>query len=227
MNNINKRGDKLSPRNFKNMTNIWKKNIISSLSLGVTFVLMIFIFRYKWDIFTLENNNLLYAFILILFLNIVSLCYGLNRRGIKIKEGIIMTMAFIFLLFVEIMLFFHIESLSETIFRGDTAIARVISISYEREERVKIEYYENDKSVKKQAYLPLLSNVSVGDDVNIKYLKQQNNEPIIIKSTIGLFISILLLIIVFLFILLILYAIILLLFQEQNYEHTNSNNLQH
>ncbi len=194
------------------MTNNCKKNIISSLSLSVTVILMIFIFRYKWDIFTLENNNLLYAFILILFLSVVSLCYGLNRRGIKIKEGIIMTMAFIFLLFVEIMLFFHFKSLSETIIRGDTANARVISISYEREERVKIEYYVNDKAVKKQAYLPLLSNVRVGDDVKIKYLKHQNNKPIIIKSTIGLFISILLLMIVFLLILLILYAIIILLF---------------
>lgn len=117
-----------------------------------------------------------------------------------------------FLTFVETLLFFYIKSLGETIIYGDVTIARVITISYELEEGVKVEYRSNDKIYKKRAYLPLLSNVRTGDNVEIKYLEQQNNEPIIIKSKIGLFINILLLLFVFLFVLLILYAIILILF---------------
>ena len=77
------------------------------------------------------------------------------------------------------------------------------------------EYYRNDKVYKKQAYLPMLSNVRVGDNVEIKYLEQQNNKPIIIKSKIGLFIKILLLLFIFLLISLILYAIIVTLFSGE------------
>lgn len=113
------------------------------------------------------------------------------------------------------MLFFYIKSLGETLIYGDVAIARVITISYEREERVKVEYHLNDKVYKKQAYLPMLSNVRVGDNVEIKYLEQQNNKPIIIKSKIGLFINILLLLFIFLLISLILYAIIVTLFSGE------------
>ena len=181
----------------------------------MTLVLMIFIFHYGWNIFTSENNQLLYAFILILLFTVFLLSFGIYRRGIKIKESILLTITFIFLTFVEIMLFFYIKSLGETLIYGDVAIARVITISYEREERVKVEYHLNDKVYKKQAYLPMLSNVRVGDNVEIKYLEQQNNKPIIIKSKIGLFIKILLLLFIFLLISLILYAIIVTLFSGE------------
>lgn len=194
------------------MVNTCKNFIISLLSLGMTLVLMIFLFHYGWNIFTSENNQLLYAFILILLFTVFLLSFGIYRRGIKIKESILLTITFIFLTFVEIMLFFYIKSLGETLIYGDVAIARVITISYEREERVKVEYHLNDKVYKKQAYLPMLSNVRVGDNVEIKYLEQQNNNPIIIKSKIGLFINILLLLFIFLLISLILYAIIVTLF---------------
>lgn len=197
------------------MVNTCKNFIISLLSLGITLVLMIFIFHYGWNIFTSENNQLLYAFILILLFTVFLLSFGIYRRGIKIKESILLTMTFIFLTFVEIMLFFYIKSLGETLIYGDVAIARVITISYEREERVKVEYHLNDKVYKKQAYLPMLSNVRVGDNVEIKYLEQQNNKPIIIKSKIGLFINILLLLFIFLLISLILYAIIVTLFSGE------------
>lgn len=197
------------------MVNTCKNFIISLLSLGMTLVLMIFIFHYGWNIFTSENNQLLYAFILILLFTVFLLSFGIYRRGIKIKESILLTITFIFLTFVEIMLFFYIKSLGETLIYGDVAIARVITISYEREERVKVEYHLNDKVYKKQAYLPMLSNVRVGDNVEIKYLEQQNNKPIIIKSKIGLFINILLLLFIFLLISLILYAIIVTLFSGE------------
>lgn len=197
------------------MVNIYKNFIISLFSLIMTLVLMIFIFHYGWNIFTSENNQLLYAFILILLFTVFLLSFGIYRRGIKIKESILLTITFIFLTFVEIMLFFYIKSLGETLIYGDVAIARVITISYEREERVKVEYHLNDKVYKKQAYLPMLSNVRVGDNVEIKYLEQQNNKPIIIKSKIGLFINILLLLFIFLLISLILYAIIVTLFSGE------------
>lgn len=197
------------------MVNIYKNFIISLFSLIMTLVLMIFIFHYGWNIFTSENNQLLYAFILILLFTVFLLSFGIYRRGIKIKESILLTITFIFLTFVEIMLFFYIKSFGETLIYGDVAIARVITISYEREERVKVEYHLNDKVYKKQAYLPMLSNVRVGDNVEIKYLEQQNNKPIIIKSKIGLFINILLLLFIFLLISLILYAIIVTLFSGE------------